>query len=98
MMEIANKGYYPDTQNKVNFYISNLHVDTNYNYVYTPEITLCFIHVFEKYEIYTLNAEMTANFKIWMQLKKRSSIQISEVDIRSRIEYFAKQRKLIDTL
>ena len=98
LLDVANKGYYPETQKKVNIYISNLHVDTNYNYVFTPEITLCFIHVFEKFEIYTLNAEMAVNFRSWMQLKKRSSIQISEVDIRSRIEYFAKQRKLIDTL
>ena len=98
LLEIANKGCYPETNNKVNFYISHLHVDTNYSYVYTPEVNICFIHVFEKYEIYSFNTEMAADFRAWMQLKKRSSIQISEVDERSRIEYFAKQRKLIDTL
>jgi len=98
MLEIAKKGCYPETQNKVNLYISHLNVDTNYNYVYTPEINICFVHVFEKFEIYTYNAEMVANFRKWMQLKKRSSIQISEVDERSRIEYFSRQLKLIDSL
>ena len=98
MQEIANKGCYPETNNRVNLYISHLNVDTNYNYVYTPEINICFVHVFEKFEIYTYNAEMVANFRKWMQLKKRSSIQISEVDERSRIEYFSRQLKLIDSL
>jgi hypothetical protein len=41
---------------------------------------------------------MVSNFKTWMQLKKRSAIQISEVDERSRIEFFTKQRKIVDSL
>jgi hypothetical protein len=98
MLEIANNGYYPETQNKVNLYISKLNVDTNYSYVCTPEANICFVHVFEKYEIYTFNAKMVKNFMTWMQLKKRSSIQISEVDEKSRIEFFTKQRQIIDGL
>jgi len=98
MLDVANKGCYPETQSKVNLYISQLHVDTNYSYAFSPESSLCYIHVFEKYELYTLNTEMIANFRTWMQLKKRTSVQISEVDERGRIEFFAKQRQLIDTL
>ena len=98
MLEVANNGYYPETQNKVNLYISKVNVDTNYSYVYTPEANICFVHVFEKYEIYTFNVEMVKNFMMWMQLKKRSSIQISEVDEKSRIEFFTKQRQIIDSL
>ena len=98
LQEIATKGYYPETQNKVNLYISQLNIDTNYNYVFTPDVNICFVHVFEKFQIYTYNAEMVANFRTWMQLKKRTSIQISEVDERSRIEYFNKQRLSIDSL
>jgi len=98
LQEIATKGCYPETKNKINLYISHLNVDTNYNYVYTPEINICLVHVFEKFEIFTYNAEMASNFRKWMQLKKRSSIQISEVDERSRIEYFFKQLKLVDSM
>ena len=98
MQAIATKGCYPETQNKVNLYISHLNVDTNYSYVFTPDINICFVHVFEKFEIHTYNAEMAANFRSWMQLKKRSSMQISEVDERSRIAYFSKQQKLIESL
>jgi len=98
MHEVANKGYYPETQNKVDLYISHLNVDTNYSYTFTPETNICYIHAFEKYEIYTLNTEMVTHFRAWMQLKKRTSIKISEVDEKSRIEFFTKQRQLVDDL
>ena len=98
MHEVANNGCYPETKNKVNFYISQLHIDTNYSYVCTPDHNICFIHVFEKYDIHTYNKEMVEYFMSWMQQKKRSSIQISEVDERNRIEYFARQRQIIEHL
>ena len=98
LLEVATNGCYPETQNRVNLYISNLSINTNYSYVYTNRVSICFIHVFDKYDIYTHDTEMTANFRTWMQLKKRSSIQISEVDQKSRIEFFAKQRQIVDSL
>jgi len=98
LFEVATKGHYPETKMKVNLYISQLNVDTNYNYVFTPDYNICFVHVFEIFQIHTFNTEMATYFRKWMLLKKRSSIQISEVDERSRIEYFAKQKKLIDSL
>ena len=98
LLEVAHLGCYPETEKKVNLYISQLNVDTNYSYVFTPAANICFIHVFEKYEIYTYHTEMVQNFRNWMQLKKKSSIQISEVDERSRVEYFTKQHQLVDSL
>jgi len=98
MLDVADKGYYPETQNKVNLYISQLSIDANYSYTFTPKANICFIHAFEKFEVHTHEPEMVENFRVWMQLKKRTSIQISEVDERSRIEFFAKQRLLVDRL
>ena len=98
LLEVANKGCYPETQNKVSLYISQINVDTNYSYTFTPEVNICYVHVFEKFEIFSLNSEMVSNFITWMQLKKKSSFQISEVDERSRIEFFMKQQNIIDSL
>jgi hypothetical protein len=97
LLEVANKGCYPETQNKVNLYISQLKIDTGYSYTYTPEVNICYIHVFEKLEIYSFHSEMVSNFMSWMQLKKRTSTQISEVDERSRIEFFTTQRRLLES-
>jgi len=98
LLDVATHGCYPETKNRVNLYISDLNVDTNYSYTHTNQLSICFVHVFDKYEIYTFDTEMVENFKTWMRLKKRSSIQISEVDNKSRIDFFAKQQQLVDML
>jgi hypothetical protein len=41
---------------------------------------------------------MVHNFKTWMQLKKRTSMSLSEVDAKTRMGYFEKQRQLVDQL
>ena len=96
--EVAAKGCYPETRNKVTLYVSQLNIDTNYSYVYTQDVKICFVQVFDKYEIYSFDLEMVENFKTWMQRKKKMSTQISEVDEKSRFEFFDKQRQLVDEL
>jgi hypothetical protein len=96
--EVAAIGCYPETQNKVNLYVTDLNIDTNFSYVFTNQMSICFVHVFDKFDIYTHDVEMAENFKQWIRLKKRSSIQISEVDDRSRIDYFAMQHQIVDRL
>jgi len=95
---IANNGYYPETHKKVNIYISQLHLNTNYSYYYTDKLKSCRVHAFGKYDINSYDPDMVENFRKWMNQKKRASIQISEVNERSRLEYFANQRKIVDEL
>jgi len=54
--------------------------------------------LFDKFEIYSYDAEIVKKFMSWMQQKKKASIQISEVDKKNRIDFFAKQRQIIDRL
>ncbi|MCL2040915.1 MAG: hypothetical protein FWG84_02595 [Bacteroidales bacterium] len=96
--EVATKGAFPETNNKVTICISKINIDTNYSYFYTDDLRMCRIHAFEKYDIFSFNEEMVNNFRNWMQLKKRISTQISEVDEKSRIEFFMKQRQLVEKL
>jgi hypothetical protein len=98
MAEVSAKGCFPETKNNVNLYISQLNIDTGYSYFYSDEIKISRIRAFLKHEISTTDVEMIENFRTWMYLKKRSSIQISGVDEKRRIEFFIKQRELIDTL
>jgi hypothetical protein len=98
LLAAASNGYYPESQNTVNLYISQLYIDTNYSYIYANQIIMCYIHVFEKYEIYTCYPEMATKFRLWMQLKKRSATLISGVDEKSKIEFFVKQRKIVEML
>jgi hypothetical protein len=98
MSEVSSKGCFPETGNKVNLYISQINLDTNYSYFYSKDTRLCRVRTFIKHEMFSTDVEMTENFKKWLNLKKRSSIQISGVDERQRIEFFMRQRQLIDSL
>ena len=98
MSEVAEKGCWPETGNKVNLYISYLSIDTNYSYYYSENLKFCCVHAFAKNEVYTFDLVMVENFKSWMQSKKNASVKISESDEKSRIEFFMKQRQLVDSL
>jgi len=98
LSEVASYGYYPETKNKVSFYISQLSVDTNYSYIITDKANVCFVRAFDRYEIHTHNEEMIERFKTMMKFRKRTSIQISEVDAKRRIDYFEKQRQVVESL
>ena len=98
MSEVSSKGCFPETGNTVNLYISQINIDTNYNYFYSDTIKICRIRAFVSYELASSNEEMATNFRNWMNLKKRSSINISGVDERSRVEFFMRQRQLVDGL
>jgi len=98
MLKVADKGCWLETGNKVNLYVSHINIDTNYSYYYSNNIKFCCVHAFAKNEIHTADPVMVENFRNWMQSKKRACIQISEADEKSRIEFFMKQRQLIDTL
>ena len=98
MSEVATKGCWPETGNEVNLYIACVNIDTNYNYYASDDFKVCRIHAFEKSEIYTNSAEITEEFINWLELKKRSAVLISGANEKSRIEFFVKQRELIDTL
>lgn len=96
--KIVGNGYYPDTGNKVNLYVSQIHIETNYSFFYTENLGICRVHVFDKHDIYTYDTQMMDNFKTWVQLQKNSSTLISTVDKKGRINFFANQRQLIDNL
>ena len=99
MSEVASKGCWLETGNKVNLYISQVNIDTNYHYYYyDSKVQLCGINIFGKNIIYSTNSAMLEDFRTFMQSKKKSSVQISEANERNRIEFFMKQRQLIDSL
>jgi hypothetical protein len=98
MSVVSSKGCFPETGNRVNLYISQINLDTNYSYFYSKDIRVSRVRTFIKHEMSSTDVEMTESFKKWLNLKRRSSIQISGVDELKRIEFFMKQRQLIDSL
>jgi len=98
LSEVASLGYFPATRKNVGIYISQINIDTNYSYFSTKNFNMFRIHAFNKYETHTYDEDAILKFKNWMQLKKRSSVLISAVDEKSRVEFFTKQHQIIDDL
>jgi len=96
--EIAYHGHYPETGNKASLYISKIYIDTNYSYLYCENLKTCRIHAFGQYDIVSSELNMVNDFRTWMNLKKRSAIQITEANEKYRIEYISKQRYIINGL
>ncbi|GAB6012539.1 helix-turn-helix domain-containing protein [Viscerimonas tarda] len=98
LSDVSSRGCFPETGNRVNIYISQINIDTNYSYFYSKDTRISRIRTFIKHEMYSTDTGMTENIKKWLNLKKRASIQISGVDEPKRIEFFIKQRQLISEL
>jgi hypothetical protein len=96
--KIAIYGVYPETQKKVNLYISQININTNYSYYFSEKVKSCRVHAFGKFDICSYDMDMINDFKTWMNLKKRSSVQISEVNEKNRIDFFKEQKEIIESL
>jgi hypothetical protein len=64
LWEITKDGFYPETQNKVNLYISQLNISTNYSYTFTSQV---------KYVMFTylINMRFIPMMLKWLQVSKR---------------------------
>lgn len=98
LLEIANTGCFPETQNKVQIFVSLLNINTNYSYLFNGIKESAHIHAFNLYDNICYNPKVIEELKAWMNRTKKISVQISEADERGRIEFFRKQREVIDTL
>ena len=98
LLEIAKQGCFPETKKKVQIYASLLDINTNYSYFFDGTEATARIHAFNMLDNICHNPEMIEKFKLWMNRTKKISVQISEADEKRRIEFFIKQRELIDGL
>jgi hypothetical protein len=95
---IATSGYFQETRNKVQIYISNINIDTNYTFLDTQNYKLSMIWTF----ILTFNISMdkkTFNtIKNWFWSIVRNSSIITVTGEKERILFFETQRKIIEEL
>lgn len=83
---------------KVNMYISHLNFDTSYCYISSGNFKLSIIKAFIMNSAISFDDKAFEKMKRWVQSLKRTSTLISESGERERIEFFAKQRKVIDSI
>jgi hypothetical protein len=98
METISIQGEFAETHNKVDLYISQVNIDTNYCYYHSPAAKICGIRTFIKYTAAATNESLCENFRKWIHARKRVSIPISQVNERQRIEFFKQQHELLSEL
>ena len=99
MYKATSDGHWSETGNKVNLYISDIRIETNYSYYYYEgKMKLCNMFIFSKNDMNITDPELIDNFRHWTQLSKKSSVLISGVCEKNRIDFFMEQRQIIEDL
>jgi hypothetical protein len=98
MEDVSTHGQFPETNGRVHLYISQTNIDTGYSYYSSETKKVSLIRTFIMNVASTSDEKVFDNLKMWINRKKKSSVKISSVDEKRRIDFFRKQRALVDTL
>lgn len=98
MERLAEKGSF-DNGNKVEFYISNINIESNYSYIQNPgNVNLCLVRTFTLNPLVSTDKETFEVFKSRIHSLKKSSTLISESGESQRVSFFKKQRDYVNSL
>lgn len=98
LKRLADTGCYPENGNKFELYISDIHIDGTYAYMWTEKM---FVSMYTSFILLTTSSEEIKPFKNvsdWIKSLKRSSVQISIANVKERVQFFNQQHEIIDTL
>ncbi|MDR1919964.1 MAG: hypothetical protein LBQ65_10015 [Tannerellaceae bacterium] len=94
---LAAKGEH-ENGNKVFFYVSNINFEATYSYLCTTSFHLSFIRLYAINTISTNDRSVFEYQREWIQSLKKYSTLISVSGEMQRIQFFEKQRALVDEL
>jgi len=98
MEELTIRGMFNETGNKVSIYITNLEITTSYSYLKSEDIKYCLIKAFLLTSATSLDNKAFEKMEAWIQASMRTSTLITQANERERLQYFHKQKKIIDDL
>ena len=87
-----------DTGKKLEIFLANVYMDTNYNYIDASTYKLTMMRSFAFSDSYSFDETVFQNMKNWVTFLKRTSTLISESNLPERIRFFEEQRKLVDLM
>lgn len=94
---IATKGKF-ETGKDVHIYISNINFEATYSFVENSNMQLSLIRIFSINSITSRDKEMCKNMKEWVQSLRKFSTMISESGEMQRIQFFKKQREIVENM
>jgi hypothetical protein len=96
METIAVSGFFPETKNKVQIYISSINIDTNYTYMDTQNYKLSMIWTFILTFTISIDRKTFDLIKSWFWSIIRNSSLITVTGEKERILFFETQRRIIE--
>ena len=94
----SRTGFFKETGKKINIYVSNVNVDTNYIYMDMPGHQLTIIKAFLINGIASTDKRTFEELKHWIRSMKRQSILISGSSEIERVNFLEEQHKIIESL
>jgi len=95
---LTRTGFFEETGQTINIYVSNVNIDTNYIYVATPDYHLTIIKAFLINGIASTDKKTFDEVKHRVQSTKRQSTLITKSGEKERIDFFEKQHNFIESL
>jgi hypothetical protein len=98
MEDITVRGVFKETGRRVNLYISDIDITTNYAYVATGNYKFSFLKNFLLTVATSMDEHFFEKIKDWIHSFIRVSTLITVTNEKQRILYFEKQRKTVNEL
>ncbi|MCD7972652.1 MAG: hypothetical protein LUG18_08280 [Candidatus Azobacteroides sp.] len=98
MEELALNGQYKETGNRVFIYISDFNFEFSCSYMESPNHRISVMKAFTLNGISSIDEEAFINMKNWVNSYKRLSNMISVSGEKTRIQFFNRQREIVNTL
>lgn len=95
---LVARGTHKDTGNKVEFYLSNINIPNTYSYFLCESFQVTMITTFILSAMISYEEGALERTRSWIESLKQASTLISGVGTVSRIQFFDKQRMVVDRL
>lgn len=96
--DVTIRGTFPNTGNKMFFYLSHTWIETEYILYESSSLSLCLINILERNSVSSTDQMVMGHLMNMVQAMKRTSVLMSESNALQQAEFYTRQRKIIKAL
>lgn len=96
--DVTTRGKFPDTGNRMFFYLSHTWIETEYMYYKSKDFNLGLVKILERQYVGSSNGNVFDKFMKMVQATKGMSVLMSGSNLLQQTEFFSRQHKFIMSL
>jgi hypothetical protein len=93
--DVTTKGCFPNTGNKLLFYLSHTWLETEYALFESKDLILSLVKILERNSVASTDRKVFDRFMNMVHATKRSSVLMSESNALQQVEFFTRQKEII---